>query len=126
MIKKLFFELNNYFRLAAGLELKLMNAIYRAAWIENRSIGEREVLFQILKENGYDAEKLLEKAESPPIKEALFKNTESYSSKIFGVPSFFVNDRLIFGQDRLDLLQEFLFGWDGESSPSHLLHKSSL
>ena len=49
-----------------------------AAWRDNRNIGEHEVCRSVLEEAGFDAESLLQKASSEPVKKLLFANTSRY------------------------------------------------
>ena len=51
----------------------------QAAWRDNLDIGNADILKQILDENGFNSSRLLEEANSKPIKDILFKNTERYS-----------------------------------------------
>ena len=85
--------------------------IYRALWVEDRNIGDPEVLAAVLSSAGLDAEKLLKAATDPVIKGQLRSNTEeAQAAGACGVPTFLVDGNLIWGQDRLDLLESFLAG----------------
>ena len=56
-------------------------------------------------------EKLLKAATDPVIKGQLRSNTEeAQAAGACGVPTFLVDGNLIWGQDRLDLLESFLAG----------------
>ena len=85
--------------------------LYRALWAEDRNIGERSVVTAVLAEAGLDAEGLLEKATTPDIKMRLRTNTEAaQAAGACGVPTVEIDGELIWGQDRLDLVEAVLSG----------------
>jgi len=112
--------------LATGTpDMPLIHAFYRAYWVEGRDISAENVVSSILGENGYDPDAILEKANSPAIKESLFTRTsEAIDAGVFGAPSFLVGDTLYFGQDRMDAVEAALGGapvsptpWDEAMAP---------
>lgn len=98
--------------IAAELEPRLIDAIYRAYWFENRDISDAVVLAEILAELGLDAA-LLARIESPEVKAALIAaSDEAIAAGVCGAPSFLVRGHLFWGQDRLDLVERTLLGWE--------------
>jgi 2-hydroxychromene-2-carboxylate isomerase len=93
------------------------DAIYRAAWVDDRPVADREVLARVLDEAGLPARDLLAAAESDPIKAALRTNTErARAAGACGVPSYEVVRTssppvLLWGQDRLGMLASTLAGF---------------
>ena len=64
---------------------------------------------ETLKEAGLDADAYLKGIERADIKQKLLRNTEDAIARlVFGVPTFFVNNELFFGQDRLEFVVEAL------------------
>jgi 2-hydroxychromene-2-carboxylate isomerase len=64
------------------------------------------------------ADELLATAESDDIKKQLRKNTaNAIETGIVGFPSFQVDggdlSKIVWGQDKLDVLQDILSGWNG-------------
>ncbi len=105
-------------RTVTALRLSLLEpgvtpAIYAAAWAEDRDISQAQVLAEILEDEGLDAPALLEQTSDPAIKAQLRTNTErAAESGVCGVPTFVVNDTLLFwGQDRLAMVERALDGW---------------
>lgn len=102
---------------AALVEPAITPALYRAAWAEDRRIDEPEPLAAVLREAGFDADTILAGCEHPEIKAALRRNTDAAREVgACGVPTFEVRrpDRdplLLWGQDRLGMLNEILGGW---------------
>jgi len=97
------------------VDQRTMDCIFRAAWQKDLNIGDPQVLCKILDDNGFDGNALIKKTEDAKIKQILQDNTSFAVSKgIFGVPAYVVNgdfDRLVWGQDRLDLVKDLCNGW---------------
>jgi 2-hydroxychromene-2-carboxylate isomerase len=85
-------------------------ALYRAAWVEDRDLGDAEVLNEVLNQAGFDGQSLLEGTQRPEIKEILKANTErAVQAGACGAPTFVVGGgALYWGQDRLDHVFEHL------------------
>jgi 2-hydroxychromene-2-carboxylate isomerase len=91
-------------------------AIYRAAWAEDRNIGDENVLAAVLNDAGFDGPALIAQSKDPAVKDALRANTaRAEAAGACGVPTFVVDDKvLIWGQDRFDHLSAALSGWRPE------------
>lgn len=93
------------------------DAIYRAAWVDDRPVADREVLGAVLDAAGLPARDLLAAAEGDPVKAALRTNTErARAAGACGVPSYEVARPssppvLLWGQDRLGMLASTLAGF---------------
>jgi 2-hydroxychromene-2-carboxylate isomerase len=97
----------------ALVEPAVTDAVYRAAWVDDRDIGQDDVLAGVLSEAGFDARALLDATRDPAIKDRLRANTD-HAREIgaCGVPSFLVNGaELFWGQDRLPQVAHALAGW---------------
>jgi 2-hydroxychromene-2-carboxylate isomerase len=93
-------------------QIRLAQALGRAMWAEQRDLESAETLREILDETGLPKE-LLERTAEPAIKAQLIAETNAAKAAgIFGVPSFVVNNHLVWGQDRLDLVMRYAAGWD--------------
>lgn len=80
-----------------------------AAWEEGRNISEAEVLRAVLDEAGFDGAALVEGAGAPEVKARLIENTaQAVKDGVFGVPTFFVGDRMFWGKERLGQVEEAL------------------
>jgi 2-hydroxychromene-2-carboxylate isomerase len=92
---------------------KTTPALYRAAWVDNQDLGNPEVLQSVLNAAGFDGEALLAGTQDPAIKAQLFENTQrAVEKEVCGVPSMLVNDQvLVWGQDRLGMVEAALDGW---------------
>jgi 2-hydroxychromene-2-carboxylate isomerase len=84
-------------------------AVFRAAWAEDRDIADPTVLGEILTGLGADAAAALTRIEAPEVKDALRKATEEARSRgVFGAPVCIVDGELFFGKDRLDFVEDAL------------------
>ena len=89
----------------------LTEAIYSAYWAEGRDIADTAVLADVARSVGLDGDALVEIIATPAAKEALRARTaEAVAAGVFGVPTFIVGDHLIWGQDRLDLVEHLVAG----------------
>lgn len=85
-----------------GWGVAFSQAVFRANFAQDRDIASAETLGAILGTLGVAAERVLELAASPAIKERLRAHTaEAERSGIFGAPTFQVGEELFWGQDRL-------------------------
>ncbi|HVT55495.1 MAG TPA: 2-hydroxychromene-2-carboxylate isomerase [Xanthobacteraceae bacterium] len=78
--------------------------VYLAEFAEEKDIGNRDVIAEILKKLGHDAERVLVKAGEQAVKDMLRANTaEAMKISIFGAPTFVTDeDELFWGNDRLE------------------------
>ncbi len=92
--------------------------LYRALWIEGRDIGDPAVVAEILESLALDAEAIITRATSAPIKAALRdNNAAAVSAGVCGVPTFWVDrTHLVWGQDRFPVLDALLEGWSPTGS----------
>jgi 2-hydroxychromene-2-carboxylate isomerase len=77
--------------------------IYEAVWVNNRDVGDPEVLCEVLVAAGFDGSALIAATADPAIKQVLKDNTsEAVAAGACGAPTF-VTDRgqVFWGQDRL-------------------------
>lgn len=77
--------------------------VYEANFIHNQLISDVGVIAQILIDMGKDPEQVMALATTPENKKALMVQTQkAFDKKIFGVPTFFVDDEMYWGNDRLE------------------------
>ena len=91
---------------------KLVAAIFRAFWADDRDLGDDAELRAIADAAGFDGAALVEGAKLDPVKERLKEATaEAARLGLCGAPSFVVGDLLFWGQDRLLFVEKALRGW---------------
>ena len=90
-----------------------IHAVFRAYWADDQDISDPEVVGGILERLDLPAAALLEGTADPAVKRRLIDATEKAVARgVFGAPTFFVDDDLLFwGQDRFEHLEKALGGW---------------
>ena len=90
---------------------RYIDAMYDAIFVHGRNLGDMPVVEASLREAELDAEAYLQGMEREDIKEKLRNSTDdAVARRVFGVPTFFVNGELFFGQDRIEFVMEALQG----------------
>ena len=88
-----------------GFTQKFIDKFFDAIWKEGLNLNDRSVLENLLRSFNNNPNVLLIDAIHPSNKDELKKRTETAHKKgIFGTPSFIINDKIFWGQDRLDLV----------------------
>ena len=97
---------------AAIVEPGVTDALYRAAWVEDRDLSDEDVVRGAICEAGLDGAAILERTRDPAMKLQLFTNTACVVEVgCCGAPSLLVDDtHLFWGQDRLDMVSDALAG----------------
>ncbi len=97
-----------------GLLPAYMAAVFRCMWEESRKMDDPEVMQTALNEAGLDGESIVRRIGEADVKQALIDNTsQAVARGAFGVPTFFVNNEIYFGKDRLGLLEERIVALQG-------------
>jgi 2-hydroxychromene-2-carboxylate isomerase len=93
----------------AGVFEPFHRAVYPAFWALGENLGEPEVVTRVVEKAGLDARTLLEAAGDADVKAELRATTEEAVARgAFGAPTFFVEDEMFFGNDRLDFVERAL------------------
>ncbi len=115
---KITFKFNNYFpintlnlmRCVLLAEKKdiapnFIDKIFDAIWKDGLNLNDNIIVEKLLKNLDLNPKIFLMEALNPVIKDELKRRTdEAYSKGIFGTPSFIVNNKMFWGQDRLEFV----------------------
>lgn len=83
--------------------------IMHSYWVEGHDIGTAEGIRTASERMGLDGDALIAEAEAEPAKTRLRTFTEEAVERgVFGAPTFFVDDAMFWGCDRLGLLEHHL------------------
>ena len=83
---------------------------YNAYWQDNLNLNEEKVIFSILKKCKINKNDFQKKIKDKKVKDKLKKLTnDAYKKDIFGAPTFVVNNKIFWGQDRLEYALEELY-----------------
>lgn len=89
--------------------LPYVDAAFHAIWVEGQPMNDPATFSQVLEEAGFDPEEILAYTQDAAVKERLKAVThDAVGRGVFGAPTFFVGDRMFWGQDRLDFVKEAL------------------
>lgn len=90
-----------------GVFAHYVDQMFRHMWAQPKKMDDPEVLRAALVESGIDAAKLMALAQDPSVKDELAANTaRSVERGTFGAPTFFIDDEIYFGKDRLRDIEE--------------------
>lgn len=97
--------------LASDPEPKAIHRLFRAYWVENLDLDEDDVLVHVLDEADMDGLAILAETRNPQVKQRLREVGIAAAGRgIFGVPTFVVRDTIVWGQDRLPMVERVLQG----------------
>ncbi len=93
----------------AVLAKNFAQKVYRAYFIDNRDIGNADVIADIAQSAGIDRDFFTSNVQSDAVKKR-FKNEsdQAIARKVFGSPYFIVDDEPFWGADRLQQLEHWL------------------
>ena len=95
--------MRGYLVIADSIKEKFFDICFNAYWKDNIDISDEKKIKQILDLCKIDKNKFLKDIQDAKIKDKLKKLTnEAFDMDIFGAPTFVVNGKIFWGQDRLD------------------------
>jgi 2-hydroxychromene-2-carboxylate isomerase len=103
-------------RVATGLQMRepgrmrdFVDAVYRAIWVDEKNMNDSATVGPVLQAAGFDPQQMLALAAEQEVKDRLKAVTQDAVARgAFGAPTFFIDGRLYWGQDRLDFVKEAL------------------
>ena len=112
------FKFNNYFPIDTlslmrcvivaqnkGFEQNFINNVFDAIWRDGLNLNDNVIVEKLLKNLEINPKTFLIESIDIKIKETLKKETDNAFEKgIFGAPSFIVNNKIFWGQDRLEFV----------------------
>lgn len=93
--------------LATGIDPRVVDAFFRAYWVDNADIGDRAIVAKVVAACGHDSGRILAAIDTAAIKDDLRARTdEAVALGIFGVPAWVVDGtHLYWGQDRIRFVE---------------------
>ena len=90
-----------------GIFERYVDEVYRHMWADPKKMDDPTVLRAALFESNLPADRLFELVQTPEVKDALLAETQRAVERgTFGSPTFFVDDEIYFGKDRLRDVEE--------------------
>jgi len=94
--------MRGYLFVNANLKDLYLNLIFDAYWKDNLDVSNEEVLKTLLNKSNIDLDSFFLGIKDHKIKDELKDVTQkAYDKEIFGAPTFIVNNKIFWGQDRL-------------------------
>lgn len=88
--------------------MRMCSAVFAAVWVQERNIGDPNVLEALVAECGLPA-KRSEQSQSQAVQERYEAYTqEAIDIQVFGAPSYVIDGEIFWGQDRLDFVERAL------------------
>lgn len=102
-----------------GVFTQYTEAVFSCMWEQERKMDDPHIIRTSLEVAGLDADRLIVRAQSADVKEELVANTQrAFERGAFGSPTFFVDDDMYFGKDRLrDVEEEITFRVQRDGTP---------
>lgn len=76
--------------------------MFEACWVNDRNLNDQDEIKAVVREGGFDPDKLGAAIQTDDIKQGLIKATQDAVDRgLFGVPTTFIDGEMHFGQDRL-------------------------
>jgi 2-hydroxychromene-2-carboxylate isomerase len=88
--------------------LRLVAAVGRAVWAEERNIADTQTLSDLLGACGLDAQRLAQSQDDSTRAVYAGNTRDAIAAQVFGAPSYVVDGELFWGQDRLDFVAQRL------------------
>ena len=94
--------MRGYFSANSLNQAQYIKIMFDAYWKDDLDISKEEILKQLLDQCKINKNIFFKTIEDPAIKEKLKDATkEAHEKEIFGAPTFIVNNKIFWGQDRL-------------------------
>ena len=95
--------MRGYLAVISNLKKKFFDICYDCYWKDNIDISDEKNIDNILKKIGLDKKIFFENINNEKIKDNLKKLTnDAFEKDIFGAPTFVVNNKIFWGQDRIE------------------------
>ena len=86
-----------------------MNCFFDAYWKDNYDLSNVENMSKLIRDLNIDSEEFFQSIKEQSVKDKLIKlTTDAFEKEVFGTPTFIINDKIFWGQDRLEYALEEL------------------
>ena len=84
-----------------------MNCFFDAYWKDNYDLSNVENMSKLIRDLNIDSEEFFQSIKEQSVKDKLIKlTTDAFEKEVFGTPTFIVNNKIFWGQDRLEYALE--------------------
>ncbi len=97
------YMMRGYLVLEEDKKIQYLDSFFNAYWKDNLDLNKKENIIKILENLEIDSKHFFEAIENKNVKDKLKKFTlDAFEKNIFGAPTFIVNKKMFWGQDRLE------------------------
>ena len=101
--------MRGYLSINNSKKIEYLNCFFDAYWRDNKDLSNSETINNLLGHLKIDQEKFYTSIKEQVIKDELIKLTnKAFQKEVFGAPTFIVNNKIFWGQDRLEYALEEL------------------
>ena len=101
--------MRGYLSISNSKKIEYLNCFFDAYWRDNKDLSNSETINNLLGHLKIDQEKFYTSIKEQVIKDELIKLTnKAFQKEVFGAPTFIVNNKIFWGQDRLEYALEEL------------------
>ena len=94
--------MRGYFSINPSNQIQYIKTMFDAYWVDDLDISKEEILIPLLEQCEINKDIFFKTIKYPVIKEKLKDATKkAYEKEVFGAPTFIVNNKIFWGQDRL-------------------------
>ena len=95
--------MRGYFSVNSSNQVQYIKTMFDAYWVDDLDISKEEILTPLLEQCKINKDIFFKTIKDPVIKEKLKDYTKNaHEKEIFGAPTFIVNNKIFWGQDRLE------------------------
>ena len=95
--------MRGYFSVNSSNQVQYIKTMFDAYWVDDQDISKKEILTHLLEQCEINKDIFYKIIKDPVIKEKLKDATKNaHEKEIFGAPTFIVNNKIFWGQDRLE------------------------
>ena len=82
-----------------------IDSIFDTIWQDGLNLNDENIFYKVLKNLNVNPKTFLLRSSSSSIKDLLKKSTsEAYEKGVFGAPTFVSNNKIFWGQDRIEFV----------------------
>ena len=86
-----------------GIANEYIDKIFEALWVSGFNLNDQSIIDKVLKNLDINPKTFALRLSNQNIKDELKKRTQdAYEKGIFGAPTFYINNKVFWGQDRIE------------------------
>ena len=99
--------MRGYISVSKDKQNDYLNCFFDAYWKDDQDLSNIENFSKLLNTLNIDNDEFFKSIKEQSIKDKLIKlTTDAFQKEVFGTPTFIVNDKIFWGQDRLEYALE--------------------